>query len=54
MPPRLLAFFDHRRFMDIFCRGVYRDMLARVPVHVVLEPKTALLGARELALGGRR
>jgi glucokinase len=54
MPPRLLSFFEPRRFMDIFCRGVYSTMLAQIPVHIILEPGTALIGARELALGGRR
>jgi glucokinase len=50
MLPRLLAHIDPARFMEIFCRGVYRDMLADIPVHIITEPKTALLGARQLAM----
>jgi glucokinase len=49
-PPRILPFFDQERFMHIFCRGVYREMLADIPVHIILDPKTALIGARELAV----
>jgi glucokinase len=50
MTPRLLPFFEPERFMAIFCRGVYQDMLAGIPVHLILEPDTALIGARQLAL----
>ncbi len=50
MLPRLLAHIDRTRFMEIFCRGVYRDMLADIPVHIITDPKTALIGARQLAM----
>ncbi len=50
MVPRLLPFLERERFMDIFSRGVYHRMLADIPVHLIMEPKTALLGARQLAL----
>jgi len=50
MPPRILSFFDPERFMHIFCRGVYREMLADIPVHIIRDPKAALIGARELAV----
>jgi len=50
MPPRILSFFDQERFMQIFCRGVYREMLADIPIHIIRDPKTALIGARELAV----
>ncbi|MCI5167446.1 MAG: hypothetical protein D3903_15465, partial [Candidatus Electrothrix sp. GM3_4] len=50
MLPRVLAHIDQRRFMEIFCRGVYQDMLADIPVHIITDPKTALLGARQLAM----
>ena len=43
--PRLLAMLDRKRFMAVFARGVYADMLARVPVHVLLDPLTPLHGA---------
>lgn len=50
MLPRLLAHIDRTHFMKIFCRGVYRDMLANIPVFIITEPKTALIGARQLAM----
>ncbi|XCN71966.1 MAG: glucokinase [Candidatus Electrothrix aestuarii] len=50
MVPRLLAHIDAKHFMEIFSRGVYREMLGDIPVHIIMEPKTALLGARQLAL----
>ncbi len=50
MPPRLLDFFNAQRFMDIFCRGVYQEMLADIPIHIILDSKTALVGAREIAM----
>jgi glucokinase len=50
MVPRLLAFFERERFMGIFIRGIYQRMLADIPVHLIMEPDTALLGARQLAL----
>ncbi|MHB8789921.1 MAG: glucokinase [Desulfobulbaceae bacterium] len=45
IPPRILPFLDSPFFMSIFCRGVYEEMLCSVPVHVILEPQTALIGA---------
>ncbi|NOQ46782.1 MAG: glucokinase [Desulfobulbaceae bacterium] len=45
LPPRILPFLDSSRFMSIFKRGVYREMLGRIPVHIILNPKTALIGA---------
>lgn len=45
LPPRILPFFDPERFMSTFARGVYREMLAKIPVHILLNPKTALIGA---------
>lgn len=45
LPPRMLPFFEPKRFMHTFSRGVYREMLAEIPVHILLNPKTALLGA---------
>ena len=50
MLPRLLAHIDQGRFMEIFCRGVYRNMLADIPVHIITDPNTALIGARQLAM----
>jgi glucokinase len=50
LPPRILPFLTAEAFMGNFCRGTHRQMLARVPVHVILEPKTALIGAAAYAL----
>ncbi len=45
IPPRILPFLQPEEFMHTFARGEYRELLAAVPVHVILEPKTALIGA---------
>lgn len=50
IPPRILPFLVPETFMTTFARGVYQDMLARVPVHIILEPKTALIGAAAYGL----
>jgi glucokinase len=42
---RLRPLIDPQRFMTIFCRGTYREMLARIPVQIIVNPQTALLGA---------
>ncbi|MCI5143962.1 MAG: glucokinase, partial [Candidatus Electrothrix sp. AR3] len=47
---RLLSFFTPERFMQIFCHGVYRELLAGIPVSIMIEPQTALIGAWQLAL----
>ena len=43
--PRMLPVFTTDRFMDLFVRGVYREMLAEIPVSIILNAKTALLGS---------
>jgi glucokinase len=50
MLPRLFSHIDREHFMEIFCRGVYQEMLAHIPIHIITEPKTALFGARHLAI----
>ena len=45
LPPRILPFLHGATFMARFGRGVYEEMLCSVPVHVILEPQTALIGA---------
>ena len=45
LPPRILPFLQPEGFMHTFAKGKYREMLATIPVHVILEPKTALIGA---------
>ncbi|MCI5212440.1 MAG: glucokinase [Candidatus Electrothrix sp. ATG2] len=49
MLPRLLPHIDQKRFIHIFSRGVYKELLEDIPVHIITEPKTALIGARQLA-----
>jgi glucokinase len=47
---RIEPFIEPARFMKIFCRGTYRQMLARIPVHVIANPHTALQGAAAFAI----
>jgi glucokinase len=42
---RLLPFLTPERFMPIFARGVYQDLLSQIPIHIILNSHTALLGA---------
>jgi glucokinase len=45
IPPRILRALEQGRFMESFTRkGRMSKLLARVPVHVILNPKVALLG----------
>ena len=46
IPPRILPILEQGEFMAAFRRkGRFSDMLAQVPVRVILNPKVALLGA---------
>ncbi len=46
IPPRILPALEQEQFMEAFRRkGRLSDVLANVPVHVILNPKVALLGA---------
>ena len=46
IPPRILPALEQGPFMQAFRnKGRMSDLLARVPVHVILNPKVALLGA---------
>lgn len=47
---RIEPFIEPQRFMEIFGRGTYREMLARIPVFVITNPQTALLGAAAFAI----
>jgi glucokinase len=52
IPRRILPALEQVGFMDAFRRkGRFSDLLARMPVHVILNPKTALLGAACFGLG---
>lgn len=43
--PRLLPFLTRERFMPVFARGTYRELLAQVPIRLVLNSHAALYGA---------
>lgn len=46
IPPRILSYLERERFMQAFThKGRLTQMLANVPVHVILNPKVGLLGA---------
>jgi len=51
IPPRILPLLEKERFMESFrCKGRFAELLAQVPVHVILNPKVALLGAARYGL----
>jgi glucokinase len=53
IPPRILAALEQPRFMEAFRhKGRFVDLLNRVPVHVILNPRAALLGAAYHCLEG--
>ena len=53
IPPRILSALDNGRFMAAFQnKGRLADLLDRMPVHVILNPKPALLGAACYGLDG--
>ncbi|HEV2659675.1 MAG TPA: glucokinase, partial [Ktedonobacteraceae bacterium] len=46
IPPRILPFLESGSFMNAFKhKGRFADMLKDIPVHVITNPKLALLGA---------
>ncbi len=49
IPPRILPFLDPQQFMTDFTRGTYERMLADIPINIILEPRTAILGAAAYA-----
>jgi glucokinase len=52
IPPRILPALHDPRFMQAFqSKGRMATLLARVPVHVILNPQVALLGAAYYGLG---
>jgi len=51
IPPRIRAPLDDPAFLEAFChKGRFRELLTQMPVHVILNPKTALLGAASYGL----
>ena len=46
IPPRILPYLKDKQFVQAFThKGRFTQMLAQMPVHVILNPKVALLGA---------
>jgi glucokinase len=46
LAPQIITAFDQGKFMRRFVkRGKMEDLLSRMPVGVIIEPQTALLGA---------
>jgi glucokinase len=52
IPPRILSTLERGPFMESFrSKGRFSDLMSRMPVHVILNPKVALLGAACHGLG---
>jgi len=52
IPPRIMPALQQGRFLEAFRnKGRMSDLVARMPVHVILNPKVALLGAAYHGLG---
>jgi glucokinase len=54
IPPRIVAFLQEPIFLEALCsKGRFRPLLTDIPVHVILNPQVALMGAaaRGLARG---
>lgn len=51
IPPHILRFLEDPRFLAAFQRkGRFAELLARIPVRVILNPKVALIGAAQHGL----
>jgi len=51
LPPRILPFLQDERFLEVIrAKGRYEHLLERIPVHVILNPRAALLGAAQRGL----
>ncbi len=54
IPPRILPHLEQPRFLQAFRRkGRFADLMAEIPVHVIGNPKAALLGAAYYGLEAR-
>jgi glucokinase len=52
IPPRVLPFLEKKTFAEAFLRkGRMQDLVGRIPVYVITNPRAALLGAAALGLG---
>ena len=46
IPPRIISLLDEGAFMDCFTnKGRFAELVSRIPVHVICNPKIALMGA---------
>ncbi|UCG65023.1 MAG: glucokinase [Deltaproteobacteria bacterium] len=46
IPPRIIPALESKRFIESFSRkGRFSELVARLPVHVIMNPKIALIGA---------
>ena len=46
IPPRIISLLDQGAFMERFTnKGRFSELVSRIPVHVICNPKTALMGA---------
>ncbi len=52
MLPRLLPLLEADRFNTLFQRGVYKKILTDIPLRIILNPGTALLGAAAHGFAG--
>ncbi|MBS1965527.1 MAG: glucokinase [Chloroflexi bacterium SZAS-1] len=51
IPPRILPVLQQHDFMNAFLnKGRFAEMLQRMPVHIILNPKAALIGAASYGL----
>jgi len=51
IPPKILSALKKDVFMNAFTdKGRFRDLVSRIPVHVILNDKAALLGAADCAV----
>lgn len=51
IPPRVLPVLRRRAFLDAFrAKGRFSDFMDRFPLHIVLEPRAALLGAAKYGM----
>jgi glucokinase len=54
IPPKILSFLEEGGFMEAFLdKGRFSDLLKRIPVRVILNSRSALLGAASVALDMR-
>jgi glucokinase len=54
IPPRIVPALEEDRFMAAFRdKGRMTDLVSGMPVHVILNPKVALLGAARHCLGAQ-